>query len=146
MNEHVTGRLMTAESVCTFIDAGNATLTLKSERTGNRFTYKVRQSDDGSVGFVSLMYGTDNETAFQYLGIIRDGAYSHGRKSRITESAPGAMAFAWFHAHLQLHRLPDNLQVWHEGKCGRCGRKLTVPESVERGLGPECAGLICEAA
>jgi hypothetical protein len=30
------------------------------------------------------------------------------------------------------------LEVWHEGRCGRCGRALTVPESVERGIGPEC--------
>jgi len=27
----------------------------------------------------------------------------------------------------------------HEGKCGRCGRKLTVPLSIETGIGPECA-------
>jgi hypothetical protein len=32
--------------------------------------------------------------------------------------------------------------VHHEGKCGRCGRKLTVPESVKSGFGPECAGKI----
>ena len=38
--------------------------------------------------------------------------------------------------------LPKTVEVWHEGICGRCGRKLTVPESVERGLGPECAGLV----
>ncbi len=146
MTNHASGRLTTHESVRQFISAGNATLTLKSEKTGNRFTYKVRKSDDGSVGFVSLLYGPDNENAFQYLGIIRGEAYSHGRKSRIGEDAPGAMAFAWFHANLQNRRLPEALQVWHEGKCGRCARKLTVPESIERGLGPECANLICEAA
>jgi hypothetical protein len=26
-----------------------------------------------------------------------------------------------------------------EGKCARCGRDLTVPASLHRGLGPECA-------
>lgn len=31
------------------------------------------------------------------------------------------------------------VEVWHEGSCGRCGRKLTVPESIANGLGPECA-------
>jgi len=25
-------------------------------------------------------------------------------------------------------------------RCGRCGRVLTVPESVESGFGPECIG------
>lgn len=27
-----------------------------------------------------------------------------------------------------------------EGKCARCARQLTVPASLHRGLGPECAG------
>ena len=26
------------------------------------------------------------------------------------------------------------------GKCGMCGHKLTTPESIKRGIGPECAG------
>ena len=34
----------------------------------------------------------------------------------------------------------ETVQVWHEGRCGKCGRKLTVPESLTSGLGPECAG------
>ena len=40
---------------------------------------------------------------------------------------------------------PDNIteagfDVHHEGKCGKCGRPLTVPESVKTGLGPICSG------
>jgi hypothetical protein len=30
------------------------------------------------------------------------------------------------------------VEFWHEGKCGRCNRKLTVPSSIESGFGPEC--------
>jgi hypothetical protein len=33
----------------------------------------------------------------------------------------------------------NGCEVYHEGRCGRCNRKLTVPESIETGLGPECA-------
>ena len=33
-------------------------------------------------------------------------------------------------------------KVHHEGKCGRCGRKLTTPESCLRGIGPECWALM----
>ena len=145
-NEHASWRLTTATSAKEFMLAGNATMTLKSERTTNRFTYRIRASEDGKVHFVALLRGSDNESNFQYLGFIRDRAYSHGRKSKIGETAPAAMAFSWFHANLQTGRLPQEVQVWHEGRCGRCARKLTVPESIERGFGPECAGLICEAA
>jgi hypothetical protein len=35
--------------------------------------------------------------------------------------------------------LPGGYKIHHEGRCGKCGRLLTVPESVETGIGPECA-------
>ena len=28
------------------------------------------------------------------------------------------------------------------GACGRCGRPLTVPSSIDRGIGPDCAALM----
>ena len=31
------------------------------------------------------------------------------------------------------------VRALHSGCCGRCGRKLTVPESIDTGLGPVCA-------
>ena len=40
--------------------------------------------------------------------------------------------------------VPDNLRVYHEGKCCRCGRTLTTPESIKKGIGPECEAIRCE--
>ena len=34
---------------------------------------------------------------------------------------------------------PPNFVVRHDGRCGRCGRQLTVPSSIDKGIGPECA-------
>lgn len=34
------------------------------------------------------------------------------------------------------------IEVWHEGRCGRCARRLTVPESILIGIGPECAEIM----
>jgi hypothetical protein len=45
-------------------------------------------------------------------------------------------------AHLRAKIKMPNLEIWHEGRCGRCGRKLTVPESIHNGYGPECIHLI----
>jgi Family of unknown function (DUF6011) len=63
-----------------------------------------------------------------------------GQKSRVGREAPSAKAFDWAWRALTKGTMPANLEVWHEGRCGRCGRKLTVPESIARGIGPECAG------
>ena len=119
--------------------AGNARFTLSSEKTGQRFTYRIRAKDDGAVFFVSLLAGPDNTSDYRYLGFIREGTYVHGRaKAKISPDAPSARAFAWFWSHVDA--LPPSCSVFHEGRCGRCNRVLTVPESVSTGLGPECAG------
>jgi hypothetical protein len=41
--------------------------------------------------------------------------------------------------------VPEGYAVHHEGRCGRCGRPLTVPSSIETGLGPDCAAKIAAA-
>jgi hypothetical protein len=40
---------------------------------------------------------------------------------------------------LKTNKLPEFVEVWHEGKCGKCGRALTVPSSILTGIGPECS-------
>lgn len=123
-----------------FLLGGKATLTFRSRNTGNRFTYMIEQSNDERMFFVKMLTGSNNETDYQYLGHIfaRDRTYVHGKKSRITADSPGAKAFIWVYYQLMDKKLPDTLEVWHEGVCGRCRRKLTVPESVRSGFGPEC--------
>jgi hypothetical protein len=134
------GRLQTAEDTIRFIQGGQSTVTLKSARTGQRFTYRVTESDDGQVFFVALLRGPDNQEDYSYFGYIRRGVYfPGGRKAKVHPGAPSAQAFEWTWKHLAKGQLPEALEVWHEGRCGRCNRKLTVPESVEKGFGPECA-------
>jgi hypothetical protein len=120
--------------------AGNATLTFRNSETGNRFTFKVvkpDRKDPNCPHFVKVLTGSDNENDFTFLGtIFTDGNYRHGRKSRITRDAQSAKVFEWIWRNID--DLPEILEVWHEGRCLRCGRKLTVPESIESGYGPEC--------
>lgn len=116
--------------------------------------------------FAAVLTGEDNESdkAYTYLGTIwgeaADLRYAHGWKSRIGRDAPSALAAAWIvrnFAALEAVLLAggeredagDDLadalapllrvEFWHEGRCGRCGHRLTVPESIETGLGPICA-------
>lgn len=121
-----------------FVLAGNARFTIQNVETGNRFTYRVRASDDGEEYFVSVLTGADNEGDYSYLGIVRDGQFRRTKASRISEDAPSARAFSWFWRNR--FALPQQCEVHHEGRCGRCGRALTVPESIATGLGPVCAG------
>jgi hypothetical protein len=142
--------LTSALQVREFALAGNATLTIVSKRTGSRFTYKIRVPEENTgrlpIHFVSVLTGNDNEESYRYLGQIKTSVagdrYEYGRKSKIAPSAPSAIAFDWTWQKIVSNELPDSVEIWHEGKCGRCGRKLTVPESIESGFGPECINKI----
>ena len=134
-----------------FMLAGNATFTVVSKKTGTRFTFKVTKPEPtpqypNPIHFVKVLTGNQNETDYTYLGQItsRGGmtTYQHGRKSPIGAAAPSALAFAWFAGQVLQGKDAPGVEVYHAGKCGRCGRKLTVPESITSGFGPECLSLV----
>lgn len=137
------GQFSTAHDARAFMLAGKAIVTLVSKKTGTRFTYRVAQGNN--VLFVGLLNGPDNTEDYKYLGrITQEGTFWCGRKTPrvgdIHPGAPSAQAFSWAWAKLAAGVLPETLEIWHEGKCGRCGRRLTVPESIAQGFGfgPEC--------
>ncbi len=126
----------------TFALAGNATFTARSKKTGAHLTFKIQKGKkEGAPHFVNVMTGTCNENDFETLGTIFDGrTYVHNRnRSRISPDAPSAKAFAYVWAHIERESVPG-VEIMHAGACCRCGRKLTNPESIESGIGPECAG------
>lgn len=128
-----------------FIFGGKAVFTLRSKRTGVRFTYSVKASKDGKVFFASVLTGSNNETDYTYMGIIpadNPQGLRPTAKSRITPAAPSFRALAWALGHLG----SADMELFHEGRCCRCARRLTDPESITLGIGPECRKTILRAA
>ncbi len=122
-----------------FIQAGNARVTMKSRKTGHHYTFRVRQSNDKEVWFVGILMDGDNESGYIPLGLInRQNRFVLLRRTAFKETTPSFVAFRWAWSHIMSGRIPDSVEVWHEGACGRCGRALTHPESIESGFGPEC--------
>lgn len=147
--ESMAGKFHGWSETLAFMLAGNATLTFVSGKTGVRYTFKVRLADNKGEGtksplyFVSLLSGPDNNADFTYTGVIR--MTSHGlpqfqltRASKLAESSVPVKAFRYVLNALASASMPENVEIWHEGRCGRCGRKLTVPTSIASGFGPEC--------
>ncbi len=141
-----------AASALHYMMQGKATITVQSRKTETRFTFKIKRANPDqptvpSVFFVSVMTGPDNEASYSYVGILRSGDFRLTAKSKFGEDDPRVKAFAWVFGNLRQLKLPESLEIWHEGQCGRCGRKLTVPSSIESGIGPECSRRIsCDAA
>lgn len=118
-----------------FIFAGNSTFTLLNSESGNRFTFKVKKAKDSNLFFLSVLTGPDQ---YSYLGTISNGIYKHGNKSNFSAGVQSEKVFSYVLNKLKSGSLPEFVEVWHEGKCGKCGRALTVPSSIETGIGPEC--------
>jgi hypothetical protein len=61
------------------------------------------------------------------------------------DRAFGALRAAFSVGHLFFMRnrpLPPGWAINLAGNCARCGRLLTTPDSVERGIGPDCLAII----
>lgn len=139
-------RMIDCDQILQFMVAGNAYFTLRSGKTGTRYTYRAKKAKVGDTIFVSCLYGTDNTDDYAYMGVIRNGGFCTTAKSRFTNESPQVKAFVWSFGHvMSADRIPDVLEFWHEGRCGRCARLLTVPESIAHGIGPECAKRVFKA-
>jgi len=143
--------ILNQEDSKAFILAGKAIFTALSEKTGTRFTYKVvkakeNHSTSKEVYFCSVLTGSDNEADYKFFGsIIKNKSinslnFKWSTKSKgISPIAPSVLAFDFIINKLIVqNKTNNNLHIYHEGRCGRCGRLLTVPESIENGIGPEC--------
>lgn len=130
------------QNIINFLYGGNATLTIKSEQTGKHLTFKVKiakKDDDNSPYFVSVLSGPDNYSNYSYIGIITNkDTFRLTTKSKVSNDAVSYKAFNYFFNCIKRNMLHKDLSVFHEGKCARCGRKLTTPESILSGFGPEC--------
>ena len=144
-----TAPLTDTDTTLAFMLAGNARVTLKSTKTGTRYTYRLRLAEDAAMWFVSLLTGSDNESDYTYAGIIAPQAataaapaalvFKTTKASKYRADSSPVLALRYTLAHLTSGHMPKGVEISHEGRCGRCGRALTVPESVASGIGPECA-------
>jgi len=132
MNGH---KITNTKEALKFIFAGKSVVTFVNSKTGNRFTFKVKQAKDSNLFFVSVLTNPD---VYTYIGTCVEGNYKHGKKSIITQDAQSVKVFEFMIERLKSNDLPDFLEVWHEGFCGKCGKRLTVPSSILNGLGPDC--------
>lgn len=111
---------------------------------GSHVTLKLEWPEFGDFGpktlMVSYMCGADNEHDFAGFAFVKDDntikVWSKfvGQDKLVREKA----------ALLVLFSAADPIKYGEaysleSGNCFRCGRKLTVPASLHRGLGPECA-------
>ena len=130
-----------------FVTAGRAIFTLQGK--DSRYTFRVNRAEPkpGSqytqpAYFVSLLTGPDNLDDYTYAGLldVQTGQIRITRASKYTAESQPIKAFNWAIGRIWQGKPIAPAVFYHIGRCARCGRALTVPSSIETGLGPECAG------
>jgi hypothetical protein len=115
------------------ITAGNALLTFVSIKTGKHYTFHIKEAEAKNMFVVNH----NNRR----IGNLIDMAFHIHPKAFTLSDEQQAMAWIWKNV-LQPNKLTKNIRVYHNGRCAKCGRTLTVPASIESGIGPECSKII----
>jgi len=135
--------------------AGDAIFTVEiPERyratEAQHYTYRVQRVEANGnwpvAYFVKLLTGPNNTADYTYVGKLVDGQVRvTGRSSYSLDSFPvkllNKVLKRLFADELDVIEA-NGFRIHHEGRCGCCGRPLTTPESVTRGIGPVCADRI----
>jgi hypothetical protein len=117
----------------------NGCITAYNPATGQHRTFKITtQADDAKFApgqrIVSLLSGQDNEGDYRGFGFVVDGQVVLWRKYQDSAS------FRWYRRFLNNPAAYPVVEVNYEGRCRKCDRLLTTPESCALGIGPVCAG------
>jgi len=131
-----------------FMFAGKSIFTLEST-SGVWYTYKVsglekpKNKYEENLRFVAVLRGP-GINSYSYMGKLYNGVFSFTPKSKFTKDAVCVKAFLYFFKKLKENNLDPRINFYHMGICGRCGRALTVPSSIQFGFGPHCAKIVIQ--
>jgi len=131
----------------------NGTFTIRNRKTGEYRTFKIHTQPEGGFcagrRIVSVLVGPDNVSNYGGFAFVNDAGdgidvWHSKRRREENDNKPTAYEwFGWMLADLLAHdgsRFGDRYDVLETRRCLICNRKLTTPESIERGIGPICEG------
>lgn len=111
-----------------FDDGSHVTLRVKK--------HWVEEEAKKGVKVVQYLSGADNESSYTGFAFLNAGRLRVWRKFE-GQLERQVLAFDVVAGN---PAQAGEAYALHSNNCFRCGRKLTVPASIHRGLGPECAG------
>lgn len=121
---------------------GNAIVTLISP-SGEHHSYYIRapwKEDKGDFASdIRFVYHKEKHNRWKYVGeIFNDGTRFKRTKSSCYWEENKVFKGAAYIVKMMNRDFPTSMVLKHGGCCSRCGRELTDPVSIERGLGPKC--------
>lgn len=143
---------MTTETTLAKNQIPNGTWTMVNKTTGEHRTFKISTKPEDSKfapgeRVVALLSGSDNTSSYTGFGFVRkteDGIYVWKTKQGLPGQSSAYDHYARMLAGMFLgdERWTSRYTIEGSKCCLRCNRKLTHPESLETGYGPECVTMI----
>ena len=122
-----------------FIFGGCAELSIMNVETKNKFSYKIQKSKQDNLYFVHII---SPHGMTRYAGVIvyKNNKYEFhkGKNGTISQSNLSIIALVYTINHLLNNTLSNKVIIYHNGRCGICGRRLTDMQSIQRGFGKYC--------
>lgn len=120
------------------------TFTVITPDRAEHETIKIHQPKEGSSLYgktiVSHIAGPSNELDFQGFAFINDlGRVVVWSRFRGIDPRWVEAAYTVLRGDDETRGSAQQAYAMQSGRCARCGRKLTVPANLHRGVGPECA-------
>lgn len=148
LNEDFRGEL-SPEHRRQYVLGGRAVVTLsQKDPDGEKHrTYFIQETPDSkerdslySKKFFVKVLVVDS---YMYIGMLelRNEILSFRTTAKSHKDLKAINGFDWLMKHLE-QDFTHRVRLYHEGVCSRCGRSLTNPDSIERGIGPICIGLM----
>lgn len=135
------------EDVLRFMLAGCSEFTMLSCKTNTRFNYKIdqKQFDIENKQYVYWLSVEEKNGTYIYAGVLffdsNDNQFKFGKGARgkVDKDDIRVKSILFVLNHLINNKFNMPLKVYHLGKCGRCGKKLSDEASVAIGLDKICS-------
>jgi len=129
-----------------FIFQGKAVFTLENIESGNYIVYKVYslkrrrgQPENTRLFNVYVRALGDGWRGNRYIGQVDRLTETLKTPFGVDTNSVGVRTFNWIIAKWRkLEKFEGKMNMYHMGVCCKCGRDLTVPESINNGIGPQC--------
>ena len=132
----------------TFLFQGKAYFTMHNLEKDTHITFRVQhlkrkrgQPEDTRFFDVYVKALNDKYQGNRYIGRIDRKTRSFKPYGYVERDHVGIQTIEWIirnWSHLEDWEKEDKLAIYHMGSCCKCGLPLTVPESIQNGIGPQC--------
>ena len=124
----------------------NGCHTLQNRTSQEHRTFRIKTVRKGNLQgqrIIGLLTGPDNTSCYTPFGFVTDKGISVWQRKLGRDKRSAYEWYAIMLWEIVVKQNPEwTIKYTHmnEATCCRCNRKLTRPDSILSGIGPECAG------